>query len=133
MVKQNHILYIEDDEDERNALSELITMEMLELCDIHISKVATFEEARAILQETQVDLILIDIHASSTDENHHIGLDLVNDPTYSSISKIVIMIDIDDRVNSALKGNVSMVGFSYRCDPQRVGKLVITLKKHLLL
>lgn len=118
---RNHILYIENDQDEMESLAELI-----ELDGFRVSKAATIEVARKILADDQIHLILIDIYTSEHMGDYS-GLKLVNDPLYESIPKIAIIIDPSDPRATTLKNISSVVHISYKQDPKRLQKLMAAL------
>lgn len=123
MQIQGSVLYVELDEDSLDGLSQLIELE-----GFRVFRAASFDVAKEILEENKIHLILTGLIILPDDR--HRGVNFVNDPAYSSIAKVVTLFDLDDQLARQLKGNDSVIGFSYMVDKDRLYKLMMTLKSY---
>lgn len=131
MSQQKHILYIAEDKDERESVAELLALNLEDHLAVSISAVPTSAQATQILQVTEVDLLIVDVHSNIDEDRQYIDFEIIHKPEYQYVLKIIVMVDEDNKLLVRLNGNESIVGFSYRNDPQQLERLVRSILMHL--
>ena len=84
MAPRRKILFLDDDEEYMEPLSELLDSE-----GYQILKAFTIDEAEQILNEAWVHMVIVDLSMTDEEENRD-GLVIVNNPKYAAIPKVIL-------------------------------------------
>lgn len=92
MTIQRKILFMEDEEEDLEPLAELLEQE-----GYQVLKALTLEEAKQILTDAWVHMMIVDLNMKGgDDDNDRSGLEIVNNPDYAAVPKVILTGYSDD-------------------------------------